>query len=102
MRLLVAGNDLSGDIGSSSSIHGGPAPLVVTDITQSAQSRLGGLRDGELVYDAYFDPATAHPVLSALPTADSIATVLVAPTLGGATAAINAKQLDYPGKRGND
>lgn len=103
-RLLVAGYDLSGDIGSLDSAHGGPAAMDVTDITQSAISRLGGLRDGGMEFTSYFDPAAnaSHARFSSLPRTDVIATYLRGTTLGNTAASCSAKQISYDGTRGAD
>ena len=100
-RFYLAGNDLSGDI-QSAGISGGLAVLDVTDITQSAHARLGGLRDGKISVVSFFDPAVAHPVLSALPTSDVIATYCVGAAVGQPAASVNALQLNYDGTRGTD
>jgi len=94
--LLVAGYDLSGDIGSLSKIGGGPKPLVVTAINKSAFERIGGIRDGGLEYMAFFNDATgqAHPRLSTLPRTDQIVTYCRGTTLGNPAAACVAKQID--------
>jgi hypothetical protein len=99
-RFLVGGYDLSGDIQALDTVSGSKALLDVTDITQSAHSRLTGLRDGSLAFTAFMDPANAHPVLSSLPRTDTLMTALL-PTLavGGAAACLNAKQVNYDGTR---
>lgn len=96
MRLLLGGYDVSGDINALDQVSGGPELLDVTDITQSAHSRIPGQRDGHMAFTAFMDTANAHPVLSALPRADVLMTALL-PTLavGGAAACLNAKQLNY-------
>ncbi|MFI9235768.1 hypothetical protein [Streptomyces sp. NPDC053079] len=103
-NLYVAGYDLSGDIGSLGGISGGPAALEVTAIDKSAFERIGGLRDGKLEYTAFFNKATdrAHLRLSTLPTTDVITSYFRGTALGGASANIVAKQLNYDGTRGND
>jgi len=103
-RLLVAGYDLSGDIGSVERVAGGPAALTVTGIDKEAFERIGGLRDGGIDYSAFFNPAAgrAHPRLSSLPTSDQVVTYLRGAALGNAGAAIVAKQLNYDGSRGDD
>jgi len=97
------GNDLSGDINSLGKIACPIGQLDVTDITQMAHSRLFGLRDGAIDFVSYFDPVKAHPVLSALPTADVIGT-FVPPSvaLGGPAAFLTSKQINYDGTRAND
>lgn len=100
-RLFVNGVDLSGDIGSLSSIHGGPAVQDVTDITQSAISRLGLLRDGGIDYTAWFDKAAgaAHKTLSVLPYTDVQMLYLRGTAIGNAAAAVIAKQVNYDPNR---
>ncbi len=100
-NFYVGGHDISGDIQALGKISGGPAVIDVTDITQSAHSRLGGLRDGGIDFTSFFDPVTAHPVLSALPTADTLLTYCRGTTLGNPAACLNAKQINYDPTRGN-
>lgn len=103
-RLYVSGYDLSGDIGSIQRIAGGVAALDLTDITQSAYDREGGLRDGGIDFTAWFDKATgaAHPRLSLLPTTDVAVTYCRGLGIGNAAASCVAKQIDYSGNRGQD
>jgi hypothetical protein len=103
-RLLIAGNDISGDINSLTKISGGNAPIEVTDITQSAHARLGGRRDGSIDFIAYHDVAAgaAHPVLSALPSVDVLATYAHGFSLGAPCASLVSKQINYDGTRPND
>lgn len=102
--LYIAGYDLSGDIGAVNSIGGGPALLEVTGIDKSAFERIGGLRDGRIDYTAYFNPALgqAHSRLSALPTGDVILSYYRGTALGGASANLVAKQLNYDPTRADD
>jgi hypothetical protein len=101
-RLLVGGYDISGDIQALDAVHSALATLDVTDITQSAHSRIAGLLDGSLGATAFFDSANAHPVLSALPTADVAASYLMGTTLGNPAACCVAKQIGYDPTRGTD
>jgi hypothetical protein len=106
MRLLVGGYDISGDINAIDTVSGGPALIDSTDITQSAHSRIYGLRDGKLGFTAFMDASNAHPVLSALPTGDTLMTVLMPSTtatqaIGNAAACLNAKQVNYDPTRSN-
>jgi hypothetical protein len=102
-RFLVGGYDLSGDINALDSISGMQGLIDDTDITQSAHSRMPGLRDGSMGFAAYMDPANAHPVLSALPVTDVLMSFLMPPLLLGSTAAyLNAKQVNYDPTRAND
>jgi len=102
--LYVGGFNLSGDIQQLGRVGGGPAALDVTDITQSAVSRLGGERDGGIEFVSYFDPSAgaAHPVLSALPTTDTQVMYCRGTTLGSAAAALVGKQINYDPTRGQD
>lgn len=102
-RFLVGGYDISGDVNALDSISGAQALLDSTDITQSAHSRITGLRDGSMGFTVFMDTANAHPVLSALPTADVLMTFLPpALAIGGAAASLVAKQVGYDPTRGND
>ncbi|MFD6035722.1 hypothetical protein ACFWHF_14445 [Streptomyces griseoincarnatus] len=103
-NLYVGGYNVSGDINAIGSVHGGNSPIDVTDITQSAISRIGGKRDGGITFTALFNPDTgrAHPVLSALPTADTQVMYCRGTTVGGPGAALVAKQLNYDGTRADD
>lgn len=102
-RFLVGGYDISGDVQAIDSCNGGPALLDVTDITQSAHSRITGLRDGSMGFTVYMDQANAHPVLSALPVADTQMMFLVPPlSIGSPAACLNAKQVNYDPTRGTD
>ena len=101
----VGGNDLSGDTNSLSKISGSQATIDVTGINKGAYERLGGLRDGQIAWTSYFNPTGAHPVLSALPTADTLTTyvanggVVGSSAIGNASACMQAKQLNYDGTR---
>lgn len=99
MGLFVGGNNLSGDTQSIDTISGAQTPIDVTDITQSANARIGGQRSGEIDFTSFFDPATSHPVLSALPTADTQVMVCVGTTIGSPAACMVAKQIGYDGTR---
>ena len=102
-RFLVGGYDISGDVNALDTIGGTQALLDSTDITQSAHSRIAGLRDGSMSFTVFMDPANAHPVLSALPTADTLMTFLAPPlAIGSAAACLVAKQVSYDATRGND
>ena len=103
-NVYVHGYNLSGDIGSFNRIGGGPAPSVVTGIDVSAFERIGGLRDGEISYSAWFNPAAnrAHSRFSTLPRTDVIVSYERGTTLGSPAAACVAKQINYDFQRGND
>lgn len=102
-RFLVAGYDISGDVQALDSVGASTAMLDVTDITQPAHSRIGGLRDGMMSFTSYFDDANSVPVLDALPTSD-VQMMFLVPTLavGAPAAVLNAKQVSYDPSRGTD
>lgn len=103
-NLYVAGFDLSGDVGSVDTISGPSAVLEVTGVDKSAPERIGGVRDGSIEYTAFFnpDPGRAHPVLSALPTADQVVTYCRGTALGSPAACLVGKQINYDPTRGQD
>jgi hypothetical protein len=98
----VGVNALGGDIGSLSNAHGGPALQVVTDITQSAESRIGLIRDGGVVGAIWFNPARAHLALRVLPSTDQICTYGIGQAIGNPAFSCIAKQINYDGTRGAD
>jgi hypothetical protein len=101
-HLLAGGYLVGGDI-RDVAVNGGPALLDVTDITQSAHSRLGGLRDGKMSLTSYMDPAAgaSHAAFSSLPTTDVIVTYLRGQVIGNPAASLNARQVNYDGTRAN-
>lgn len=102
-RLLVGGYDISGDIQALDQINGTVGLLPGTDITQSAQARIVGLRDGAMGFTCFMDTANAHPVLSALPTADTLMQFWAPPmAIGSQVASLVAKQVNYDPTRGTD
>jgi hypothetical protein len=102
-RCLVGGYDISGDVQALDSVSGTAALLDVTDITQSAHSRIGGLRDGSMSFTTFFDSGNATPVLDALSTSDQLMSFLVPPmSVGSPAACLNAKQVGYDPTRGTD
>lgn len=103
VHLSVAGVDLSGDVGSLSRLGGGLAGTQdVTGLDQSAYDRIGLLRDGAIEAGGFFNPARAHPVLSALPTADKPVTYHQGAAIGNPAASEVAKIINYDFTRGAD
>ena len=94
---------LSNDI-QQATIGGGNASLDVTGIDKRAMERIGGIRDGTMDLTAFFNDTAgqAHPVLSALPTTDTIITYANGATVGTAAASMIAKQVGYDPSRGTD
>ena len=56
-NFYIGGYDLSGDVSALSQISGGPAPIDVTGIKQLANSRIGGLRTGDMQFTSFFNQA---------------------------------------------
>jgi hypothetical protein len=100
-QLYVSGYQLGGDIREFAV----RSPLMVhesTDITQSAVSRLAGLRDGGIAVTAFYDPAAnkAHARFKTLPAADQLVTVAIGTeAIGTNTFNCWSKQLNYDGTR---
>ena len=102
-QLIIDGHNLSGNVGSISSIASPLATLDVTTIDKYAMNRIGGLRDASMQFNAFFDKELAHPVLSELPTRDVSAVYLRG--AGQNTSAFvipSAKQIGYDATRGAD
>jgi hypothetical protein len=104
--LYYGGFDMSGDIQALGNVGGGPGLLPFTDITQAAMARQGGLRDGRIEWTSFFNPGiaanAAHGLQSQLPRGDVLVTYCRGTTLGAPAAALNGKQVNYDGTRGND
>lgn len=95
----VGGNDLSGDT-QSLAVNGGPAALDLTPITVAGFFRLGGERDGAMKWVSFFNPTGAHPVLSALPTTDTLGTYVAGlgstvQAIGNPAACMQGLEVDY-------
>jgi hypothetical protein len=102
-RFAVGGYDISGDVNALDTIGGTQALLDSTDITQGAHSRIPGLRDGAMGFTVFMDTANAHPVLAALPTADTLMSFMAPPlSIGSVAANLVAKQVNYDPARGTD
>ncbi len=103
-QLWVGGYDLGASTNSLSRIGGGNTPIVMTDITQSAMAREGGKRDGGMDIVSYWNPDAggSHAAYSPLPTADVVATYAHTTAIGGPSANVVAKQINYDGNRGDD
>lgn len=100
-NFYIGGVDISGDT-QQLAVSAPIALLDTTDITQSAHARLTGHRDGKITATVFWDPAVAHPALSALPTTDTHVMYCRGTTLGAPAAAMIAKQINYDGTRAAD
>lgn len=107
-RFYVDGENISGDVGSLGSVHGGPNPGDVTAIDKSAFERIGLLLDGGITFAAWFNPSNvagalgSHQVLKTLPTVDRIASYSIGAAIGNPMATCVSKQINYDGTRGQD
>lgn len=103
-NLYVGGYDLSGDIVALDTISSPIGTFDMTAIDKSAMERLHGLKDGLIEATTFFNKASnqAHPVLSALPTADVVCTYCRGTTLGNVGACMVAKQIGYDPSRPQD
>lgn len=103
-QLFIGGVDLGADINSIGGLSTPRETLPATDITQSAEARMFGKRDGMAEFTSYFDPAAgaSHDALSALPTTDVHLMYLRGASLDGKAIGLVGKQIDYSGTRGDD
>lgn len=103
-QLWIGGYDLGADTNSLSGINGGQATLPATAITNDAEARFGGERSGEMSIVSYFNPDAnqSHAVYAPLPTTDVVCTYAHTTAIGGPSANIVAKEVDYQGARGQD
>lgn len=103
-QLWIGGYDLGADTNAINNIRCGQATLPATAITMDAEARFGGERDGGMEIVSYWNPDAnqSHAVYSGLPTTDAIATYAHTTSIGGPSANIVAKQIDYSGNRQQD
>lgn len=103
-QLFIGGRDIGADINSISNLSTPRATLPATAITQSAEARLFGLRDGQAEFVSYFNDATdqAHEALKGLPRTDVHLMYLRGTTLGNESIGMVGKQIDYAPNRGDD
>lgn len=103
-QLFIGGNDVGANISAINNISTPRATLPATNITQSAQARIFGLRDASAEFTAYFDPAAlaSHSVFRTLPYTDTNVMYLMSNTLGDEAFSIVGKQLNYDGTRADD
>lgn len=102
-NIYVQGYDLSGDVGAVTAIRQPSTLLDVTGINKSAHERLYGVGDGEISFNSFFnDAALAEHVALKVPRQDVIVTYFRGTVLGGQTANLDAKQVNYDWVRGAD
>lgn len=104
MRLYLQGLDLSGDVGSISTMRSSMAALDVTAIQDAAMVRIPGIRDGEITFNCFFNNADdeTHDALAALPTTAVLCMVLTSVTAGQPVLCLTAKQVNYDWSRAAD
>lgn len=103
-QLFIGGTDIGADINSIGSLATPRETLPATGITQFANARLYGKRDGMAEFTSYFNPSAnqAHPTLSALPTTDVHLMYLRGEGRGNQGIGLVGKQIDYAPTRGDD
>lgn len=103
-RFYLGGYDLSGDVGSLSSVASPLATLDVTGIDKLAMERIGALRDGSIAFSTFFNTTAgqAFPILKTLPTTDTAIMYATGATIGADAACMVAKQIGYDGTRAAD
>lgn len=103
-QLYGSGRNLSGDVGSISSISGGKTLLDMTGIDKSAMERIGGQRTGSIEFNAFFNDegGGTQNYLGALSTVDRTFCYFRGTTIGNAAAGMVAKQVNYDPTRGPD
>lgn len=104
VRLYLQGRDLSGDVGSIGTIRSSLNPLDVTGLDKTAMERIAGLRDGEITFNNFFNPAegASFEYLSTLPTTNVLALVTFGLNAGDPVVALTAKQVNYDWSRSQD
>ena len=107
-RLFLDGYNLSGDVGSLGNVSSPRGVIDVTSIDRSAYERLLGLGDGQMEFNAWWNPSTAsavigeHIALGRLPTANVLALWVLESSYGGIGAGLTAKQINYDHARSQD
>lgn len=103
-QLFISGVDIGADINSIGSLSTPRETLPATNITQSAEARFYGKRDGQAEFTAYFNDAVGetHATLKTLPRTDVHLMYLRGQGVGSEAVGLVGKQIDYAGTRGDD
>lgn len=103
-QFFIDGFDLSGDIGSIGALAFRMSPLEVPVLNQPGMVRIGGLKDGELSFNAWFNDALerSHDAVKGFPTVDSIVLAVFGGAVGDAAVGLVSKRTDYQQVRGSD
>ncbi len=101
-RAYVHGYDISGDVSVINNAGYADQLLEVPTLTKSAAERLRGLTDGQVSFNAWFDPDSAadhqHDAWLAsgsLPTTDRVVLVALGSAVGDPCVFLEAKQANY-------
>ena len=103
-NFYVGGSDLSGDVGAVQTIRSSVNPLDVTGLDKSAHERIFGQYDGEISFNSFFNDAALaeHAELKLLPRTDTLVSYFRGTTLGGESACLTGKQINYDPTRSAD
>ena len=104
-RLILAGYDISGDVGSVDRIGKPSGVLDVTAINASGFERIHSHVDGEIAFSQFFNDAASaeHDALKAKGSgADRVALYLHGAAIGNMAAGLVAKQVNYDWTRNAD
>lgn len=101
-RLWVGSSDISGDVGSITGIASSRAQIDVTGINKDYAERLPGLGDGSIDFAGFFNTSGAHSTLSAMGTANQIATAAFGTAAGAHAYSLSGAQASYGVQRGAD
>lgn len=96
--MYVGGYDLSGDFASLDTVQSSRRVIETTALNVTSHERIHGRTDGRIEGTAHFNTAAgqSHPVLSEMPTSDTMAIYTIGTTIGDPAAVIaNAKQVSY-------
>lgn len=104
---FVGSADISGDVGSLSALDVSRAIIDVSALPQGGYDRLLGRADGQIDFNAYFNPSTgrSHPTLDQIGTAAGTVSTIVSlanPGFGQPMASLQAAQVTYKIAIGQD
>jgi len=96
---FVGSIDLSGDIGAITAINASRAVIDVSAINQSGYDRLLGRADGNVAFNAYYNPAGSNAVFNTLGTANGTASTII--TLFGTPGTVGTDAFSMEGAQVN-
>jgi hypothetical protein len=103
-QLFIDGTDIGADVASIGNLSTPRETLNATGITQYANARMYGKRDGQVEFVTFFNDEVAgtHATLKALPRTDAHIMYLRGQGLGSEGIGLVGKQVDYAPTRGDD